>query len=187
MKECVVIIGSYRSGTSVVAKIMDSLGINMGQRELPNDNESWYPTGSFNDKYVRYIYTDPDTYWNLKSKNSNFGKVGIRSFEYLKKDGWNKFIEKSPFSISLIWTKRNVMKTNDEYSFLMGSQFLPDTIQKQYNTCENIFNNFQGKKIIINYSELMQNTVEIAKQVASFCGVFYIDNCIDAITPKYLE
>lgn len=187
MKDCTIIIGSYRSGTSVIAKILNSLGINMGERENANDNPDWYPTGSFNDKYTRYIYTNPKNYWDLKLKTVQQGKIGTRSFEFLKKDAWSKFMSETLIQTSIIWAKRNINKANIEYSMLMGDQAFPDTIEKQYNTAENIFNNFSGRKLIVNYSDLMQNTESTAKQIAAFCGVFYIDGCINGITPKFLE
>ena len=187
MNDCYVIIGSYRSGTSVIAKIMNSLGIDMSQRVNFTDNVDWYPTGSFNDRFSNYISTNPDTYWKLKIESNPIGKLGIRSFDYLKKNAWAKFTSQSKKSINLIWANRNVVNCFNEYKFLIGKQAVPDIIEKQFETCQNIFNSFSNRKIIINYSDLMQNTVLSAKQIADFCGVLYTDECVNEINPKYLE
>ena len=93
MNETFIIIGTYRSGTSVIAKIMSCLGINMGEREDYVDNIEWYPTKSYTDKYSHHISPNSNTYWDLKNKDADFQKIGIRSFEYIKKNAWPKFIE----------------------------------------------------------------------------------------------
>jgi len=187
MNDCYIVLGTYRSGTSVISKIISSLGISMSEKSPQSDNALWYPTGSFNDKFSNYMSLNTSTYWKLKKESCVFNKMGIRSFDLLRKGIFAKLINDCDLNIGLIWSMRNIEKSYQEYVSLLGRQANPDTIEKQHEICQNIFNSFNGKKITINYSDLMQNTNQIANQLADFCGVSYIDGCTTGITPKYLE
>lgn len=187
MNESFIIIGTYRSGTSVIAKIMSCLGIDMGERKDFVDNIEWYPTKSYTDKYSNYISSNPNTYWDLKNKNADFQKIGIRSFEHIKKNVWPKFIAENKNQIGLIWANRDIEKAKEEYSSLMKGPSVVDAIDKQFEICQNIFNNFNSKKTIVSYKDLMQDTKNVAGRISDFCGVLYKEECCLDINPKYLE
>lgn len=55
---CVVILGTFRSGTSAVAGILDTLGVRMGPRNPNKDwmeRRSWNPTGNYENLNFRLL------------------------------------------------------------------------------------------------------------------------------------
>jgi hypothetical protein len=90
MSTCVIVAGTYRSGTSLLARFLHESGVNMNPAPVNQDLAGWHPTGSYKDAILEGMTFRgwPDYYakrqtgqvWGVKSHALLFSPKLLEGF-----------------------------------------------------------------------------------------------------------
>ncbi len=187
MPRQIVVIGTARGGTSMVAGVLAKLGLFMGDKAVPpvfedvhlseliesgDDVATLIAINAYKDKYKKFGWKRPSSIDNLDKVNEIFDRPK------------NIFIFKDIFSIA----NRN--------SISMDS----DTIQgmenalNQYSKVISFIKKNEPDAMLVSYEKVMMNREEFVRQLDGFCNLDASENSvlnaigfIDPIPADYLE
>jgi len=169
----VLILGTYRSGTSATAGIMHRLGFETNAVDLQLDNLEFNPTGSYRDVYLSGGFIiNWEEYFALKGVND---KWCAKHHNLYANNNIQQYIDNFPADREswLIWTKRPVENSIDSYLSTSGLSTAEQDINNLYNKTQDVYNTWGDKKIIIEFSDLLGNTEQTVKMISATLGVDY--------------
>lgn len=164
----IIVTGTGRSGTSMVAGILHNLGVNMGQNALDADYRN--PWGHFEDKDIKLL-----NHKMLKSKITPSEFINkLKSSE--KKEPWGikdpRISELIPYYLEVfknakyIWCKRR--RVNVVKSLMSSYNWSKKDAQKLHDKRLSNLSLLDGQKLlVINY----ENKKDIVKKIANFTGM----------------
>jgi len=172
----ILVIGSPRSGTSVVAGVLHHLGVDMGKFYIRPDTQN--PTGYFEDADI--VKNDMNSYDNDREK------WGVRFMELTKdrRDPWGfktptlcvtikdvrENLEKRGFIPRYIYVKRNLENNIKALEKHHGRDDAREQIILQQ---ENIKANLPTKgTFIIDYEALVGDPIKTLREVVEFLGIY---------------
>jgi len=169
----VLILGTYRSGTSATAGVMHRLGFETNAVDLQLDNLAFNPTGSYRDVYLSGGFIiNWEEYFALKGVND---KWCAKHHNLYANNNIQQYIDNFPADREswLIWTKRPVKNSIDSYLSTSGLSTAEKDINNLYNKTQDVYNTWGDKKIIIEFSDLLGNTEQTVKMISATLGVDY--------------
>jgi len=169
----VLILGTYRSGTSATAGVMHRLGFETNAVDLQLDNLAFNPTGSYRDVYLSGGFIiNWEEYFALKGVND---KWCAKHHNLYANNNIQQYIDNFPADREswLIWTKRPVENSIDSYLSTSGLSTAEQDINNLYNKTQDVYNTWGDKKIIIEFSDLLGNTEQTVKMISATLGVDY--------------
>jgi len=161
----IIVVGVARGGTSLIAGILENLGLFMGDKSCKPVFEDVHLSSFFedgNDKKVAEIISD------YKRKHKIFGWKRPSSISQLEKVDslFNKpkyiFIFKDVLSIA----GRNKISMQSESLF----PSMQDALNK-YSLAINFIKKFQPNSLLISYEKAMLNQNELVSTINAFCGL----------------
>ena len=183
----VLILGTYRSGTSALTGVMHHLGFDTNAKPLVDDNPVMNPTGSFADKY----FTTPERvnfeeYFLSRNKHYLWAcKSHIFFINNLIEDYKNHFPEDR--ESWLLITERRPQSSIDSFKNISNYDFT-DVILKQKQIVQETYDRWDDKKITVNFYELKVNPFETIQKICSQLGVAFSEaahNHIQAYLSKF--
>jgi len=169
----VLILGTYRSGTSATAGVMHRLGFETNAVDLQLDNLAFNPTGSYRDVYLSGGFIiNWEEYFALKGVND---KWCAKHHNLYANNNIQQYIDNFPadWESWLIWTKRPVENSIDSYLSTSGLSTAEQDINNLYNKTQDVYNTWGDKKIIIEFSDLLGNTEQTVRMISATLGVDY--------------
>ncbi len=176
----VLVLGTYRSGTSALTGVLHGLGFNSNYKES-NDDYNFSPTGSYNDNYFdnNVFNVDWSQYFAIKNQSE---KWCCKHHLLLQNNLCQQFHDNFPPDTQkcLIITERKIensiksmnSKSSGDYSIAANNHKL---------ICENLYNVWNGKKTIINFNELINNTENCIKSLCNSLEVDYLPEAISMV------
>jgi len=169
----VLILGTYRSGTSATAGVMHRLGFETNAVDLQLDNLAFNPTGSYRDVYLSGGFIiNWEEYFALKGVND---KWCAKHHNLYANNNIQQYIDNFPADREswLIWTKRPVENSIDSYLSTSGLSTAEKDINNLYNKTQDVYNTWCDKKIIVEFNELLGNTEQTVRMISATLGVDY--------------
>lgn len=142
MSTCVIVAGTYRSGTSLLARFLHESRCDMNPAPVESDWSGWHPSGSYKDKILDVEgFAGWDAYFTTRPMPEVWG---IKSHRLLFIPGMmESFIESCPVNRKvLIWTTRDIKTTVASYSALrhdLSSEETGGIITSQAAILESLF------------------------------------------------
>jgi hypothetical protein len=142
MATCVIVAGTYRAGTSLLARFLHESGADMNPAPVERDWVKWYPTGSYKD---RILDVEGFMGWEAYFAGRLMPDVwGIKSHRLLFIPGMmESFVEACPVDRKvLVWTTRDIETTVASYSTLrhdLSSEEAREIITSQAASLESLF------------------------------------------------
>lgn len=118
MSACVIVAGTYRSGTSLLARFLHDSGVDMNPAPLARDLKGWHPTGSYKDSILEGgSFTGWPDYF---VRRNTAGVWGIKAHNLLLAPGMLEgFLASCPTERRvLVWTTRNADQAAQSWSSL---------------------------------------------------------------------
>jgi len=118
MSTCVIVAGTYRSGTSLLARFLHESGADMNPVLVESDWSGWHPSGSYKDKILDVEgFAGWEAYFSARPMPNVWG---IKSHRLLFTPGMiESFIQACPANRKvLVWTTRDIETAVASYSFL---------------------------------------------------------------------
>jgi hypothetical protein len=142
MSTCVIVAGTYRSGTSLLARFLHESGADMNPVSVESDWPGWHPSGSYKDKIL-----DVEGFagWEAYFSDRPMPNVwGIKSHRFLFTPGMmESFIQACPANRKvLVWTTRDIETTVASYSTLrhdLSIEEAQEIITSQAASLESLF------------------------------------------------
>lgn len=172
----VLILGTYRSGTSVTAGVMHHLGFDTNSKPAEEENSKFNPTGSFSDKYFHIpVKIDFQEYFLIKNK---FDLWSCKSHLFFQNNLIEDYKKNFPEDREswLIVTDRQTQNSIDSFTSVSGGRDLSSEINKQKKICQETYDSWDNdKKIIVNFNELKNNTFETIKNICSTLNINFVE------------
>lgn len=192
MSTCVIVAGTYRSGTSLLARFLDESGCDMNPAPVQSDIAGWHPTGSYRDAILEsgMMTSWPDYF----VKRSTSGTWGVKSHFLLFVPGMlTGFLASCPADRRiLIWTTRPAAAAANSWAALrqdLPAEIALERITAQVNTLQTIYDAWApADKLSIEFPEVTQDPEAQLRGVADLIGLpFSADACahIRADIPKW--
>lgn len=185
---CVIVLGSYRSGTSAVAGVLYNLGVMMG-KEFDKPAQS-NPTGYFEDLEFKRLFDMLSEGKDVTGLMQVLAK--IREFEspiWGVKDPQlclylNRFLRVLETDIKIISTYRPTTEICESLARAIPGQtnetFLP-LVQKHLDQKQIQLAEFRGPVLEIKFEDLKSNKEAEIKRIADFVGLPVTQSAIDFI------
>lgn len=180
----ILILGTYRSGTSALTGVLHHLGFNSGYDGKIEEGIIFSPTGSYNDDYFSKFGTFVNWMDYYASKNK-YEKWICKHHILLQHDLAKQFSENFPTDREkwLIMTDRKIEnsiesmrnKTNSDYTI---------GIKNQKQICNNIYNSWDGQKLIVNFRDLINDTENTVKNLCTNLQVEYTPVAIEIVNKE---
>jgi hypothetical protein len=183
----VLILGTYRSGTSALTGVMHRLGFESNTVDLQIDNLEYNPTGSYRDIYLSGSFViNWEEYFALKGVND---KWCAKHHNLYSNNNIQEYIDNFPADREswLIWTKRPVEKSIDSYLATSKLLTAEQDINNLYEKTQDIYNVWDDKKIIVEFSELLGNTEQTVRMLSATLGVDYNQTATDFIDANHSQ
>lgn len=206
MKKTVIVIGSARSGTSVLAGMLHYMGVNMNPKYNPHPD---YPYGSFEDEYMQdftrilynknkdpdYQYTeeDIDTIKEMIKERNESDVWGFKStLTHYCLDAFMPYLRK-PHIVSV---SRNcldhafsiVNHNRESYGHnltMLDALVKVDDDQQAIYTALNRFSNVP--QFHIQYERIKHSILQSAKSIAGFLDIKLTDEINQKIISVYVQ
>jgi hypothetical protein len=139
---CVIVAGTYRAGTSLLARFLHESGADMNPVPVQSDWPGWHPSGSYKDKILDVEgFTGWDAYFATRPMPEVWG---IKSHRLLFIPGMmESFVESCPVDRKvLIWTTRDIETAVASYSTLrhdLSNEEAREIITSQSATLQGLF------------------------------------------------
>jgi hypothetical protein len=173
----VLILGTYRSGTSALTGVMHRLGFESNYQERPID-KIFSPTGSYADNYFNsYVnVVNWEEYFALKDQ---YEKWCCKHHLLLQNNLCQEFYNNFPQDRErwLITTNRNIENAVSSMNSKSSGDYSRSAIDHK-NICDQLYQSWDDKKIIVNFSDLINDTENTIK---SLCNIMQIDYIAEAI------
>jgi hypothetical protein len=176
----ILLLGTYRSGTSALTGVLDSLGFASNYK--PNDEDyTINPTGSFNDNYFKTKGANINwsEYFDVKNLNDKW----ICKHHILLQNNYAKhFCDNFPKDREkwLILTQRNPVNAAKSLNALTNGNY-EKNIMHHLNVLDTIYNYWDGNKLLVNFSDLINKTEDTIKNICDNLHVDYIPSSIDLV------
>lgn len=186
-KQGVLVLGTYRSGTSAIAGVLHHLGFDTNAKPLADDNPVMNPAGSFADKYFTspervnfeeyFLSRNTHDLWACKSHIffQNNLIADYKSHFPADRESW------------LLVTERQPQSSIDSFKAISTYDFT-DVILKQKQIIQETYDGWGAKRIIVNFNELKVNPLETVQNICSQLGVAFVEaaqNHIQANLSKF--
>lgn len=176
----VLVLGTYRSGTSALTGVLHGLGFNSNYTPKQNDFQ-FSPTGSYNDNYFETKLLDVN--WNeffaLKSQSAKWcSKHHILLQNNLALEFHNNFPEDT--EKWLIVTDRNFENAVKSFNEKSTGNYAT-AIQNHIDVCNDLYSKWTGQKTKINFFDLIQNTENTIKDLCVLLNVEYVPQAIEIV------
>jgi hypothetical protein len=174
IKQGVLILGTYRSGTSAIAGVLHHLGFDSNARPLADDNLAMNPLGSYLDKY----FTTPDRvdfneYFEIKNSHDLWV---CKNHIFFQNNLISKYKEHFPVDREswLLITEREPQTSIDSFRALSAYDFT-DTILRQKQIIQDTYAAWDSKKIVVNFNELKANPYLTVKKICDRLGATFVE------------
>ena len=173
MPTCVIVAGTYRSGTSLLARFLHESGCDMNP--VSNDEmQGWHPSGSYREATIG---TGDLVSWESYFQKRNVGVWGIKSHSLLfNAHLFGSFMESCPSERKvLVFTKRDEVSAGKSFKALRDDISLEDAmhiIWKQTFTIQAIYDSWPSEdRIEIEFPSSAFDPESQMKSVADLIGL----------------
>ena len=192
MSTCVIVAGTYRSGTSLLARFLHESGVDMNPAASSKDVPGWHPTGSYKDSVLECgIFQGWPDYFACRNTDNIWGvKAHAMLFSPGMLDG---FIASCPAHRKvLIWTTRDQLSAARSWKALRQDLSLETAINRisdQVSRLNAIYDNWQqSDRLLIEFPATAINPQSQLESVAHLIGIpFLMEACahIQADIPQW--
>lgn len=188
--KAVVVLGSGRSGTSVLARAINILGVDLGENFIRKNKTN--PKGFFEDKKIVETHIElTDSYLPTRPFPKNFQKMkGIRDYrqelkEYVRdnfidkpiwgwKDPrnneflpmWNDILDELHVEGHYLVIIRNPIDVLRSYKRAYNRDQTWARLQWQFRTLIALKETYQRKRIIVEYEQLFSHSLDSVRRIA---------------------
>jgi hypothetical protein len=192
MSTCVIVAGTYRSGTSLLSRFLHESGVDMNPAATNKDLPGWHPTGSYKDAILECgEFKGWESYFN----NRNVSNVwGIKSHNLLFAPKMlEDFLASCPAErCVLVWTMRNQLDAAKSWKSFrpdLSIEAATEKIGDQIGVINKMFEGWQeADKIVVNFPDTVTNAQEQLTSITNLIGIpFSIEACahIRADIPRW--
>ena len=169
----VLVLGTYRSGTSALAGVLHNLGFNADPKT--NGPDQFNSTGSFVDKYLEFVgpaFTWNDYFiarnahenWTCKSHAFIFRPDLLTGYK-------NNFpADREPW---LFVTDRTPDNSHESFNTVSGRAIPKEFFQQQKQFCLSAYTEWTGRKELISFQSLITDTEYTVKHICDILGAPY--------------
>lgn len=175
MSTCVVIAGTYRSGTSLLARFLHESGVDMNPVPMAIDLPGWHPSGSYRDSILEsQLFIGWEDYF---AKRNVLPIWGVKSHMLLFQQKMLKdFLDSCPASRKvLVWTTRDQLQSAQSFQSLRKDLTIDESfeiISQQSIAIQDIFLKWpEGDKISIQFPDVTVDPELQLKEVCNLIGV----------------
>ena len=179
-KKGVLILGTYRSGTSAIAGVLHCLGYDSNARALADDNLTMNPSGSFIDKY----FTSPDRanfseYFQIKNAHDLWVCKNHIFFQNNLIEEYKKHFPEDRESWLLV-TEREPQSSIDSFKAISTYDYT-DFILRQKQIIQDTYAAWDSKKIVVNFNELKVNPSGVIAGICDRLGTTFVETAVQHI------
>lgn len=172
MPTCVIVAGTYRSGTSLLARFLHESGCDMNP--VNNEVSAWNPTGSYKEATID---TPSFSGWDNYFQKRNVGVWGIKSHNFMFNPLlFGSFMDSCPSERKvLVFTKRDEVSAGKSFKALRDDISLEEAmhiIWKQTFTIQAIYDSWPPEdRIEIEFPSTAFDPESQLKSVADLIGL----------------
>jgi hypothetical protein len=179
-KKGVLILGTYRSGTSAIAGVLHCLGYDSNARPLADDNLIMNPSGSFVDKY----FTTPERanfseYFQIKNAHDLWVCKHHILLQNNLIEEYKKHFPEDRESWLLV-TEREPQSSIDSFKAISTYDFT-DAILRQKQIIQDTYAAWDSKKIVVNFNELKVNPYLVIEGICNRLGTTFVETAVQHI------
>lgn len=192
MSTCVIVAGTYRSGTSLLSRFLHESGVDMNPVPSSKDLPGWHPTGSYKDAILEcgefkgwesyFNSRNLNGFWGIKAHNLLFTPQMLESF----------LASCTAERCVLVWTMRSQLDAAKSWKSLRPDLSLENALEKigeQIEVINTIFEGWQQEnKVMVNFPDTVNNAQEQLSGITNLIGIpFSIEACahIRADIPRW--
>ena len=186
-KQGVLILGTYRSGTSAIAGVLHRLGYESNSIDSQLDNSSANPTGSYRDEYLSgSLIVAWAEYFAKKCVNDRWC---TKHHSLYANNNLQEYINNFPADREswLIWTRRPIEFSISSYASTSGLSTAAQDIYDLHIKTQAAFDSWDDKKIIVDFSELLGNTEQTVRMLCARLNVPYVQDATDFIDANHSQ
>lgn len=180
----IVVVGTARGGTSMIAGALAKLGVFMGDRAAPPVYEDVRLSEAFEKKDDESIKSITSEY---SINHERWGWKRPSSINYLE------YVEKQIDSPSYIFVFKDILSIAQRNSISMLSDILPsmEGALKQYGSCLNFLKNGNHHAMLVSYDKAVTSPAILIDSLIEFCQITpsreQISDAISFIQPNPSE
>jgi hypothetical protein len=180
-KKGILVLGTYRSGTSATTGVLHRLGFESNAIDLQLDNLAVNPTGSYRDKYLSgSLIINWEEYFALKGANE---KWCSKHHSLYANNNIQEYIANFPADREswLVWAHRPIENSIASYAFTSGLSTSAQDIYDLHIKTQAIYDAWGDNKIIVEFGELLGNTEQAIRTLCTKLNVSYVQDATDFI------
>lgn len=186
---CYLVLGTLRSGTSLVAGILHHLGVQMGEHMTKQGN-IWNPAGFFVDKEFTWFHEilfqgfAIDGYEKLiERRGQNIWGIKDSRMIYV----FDKVISFFPDATKLIICRRHLQHSTESFAARSGVDMgeATITINEQQKLIEGIVKAWNRDVLYVDFNSVVKNPEQEVKRIAEFVGLPISQKAIEFVSPSY--
>jgi len=186
-KQGILVLGTYRSGTSATTGVLHRLGFESNAIDLQFDNLAFNPTGSYRDVYLSGGFIiNWQEYFALKGVNDRWC---TKHHNLYANNNIQEYVANFPSDREswLVWAYRPIENSIASYAFTSGLQTAAQDIYDLHVKTQAVYDVWEDKKIIVDFSELLGNTEQTVRMLCTKLNVPYVQDAVDFIDVNHSQ